>query len=59
MQDADLHHPHSDDKKSTKSARALERPDIKVLEWSSFNPHLIRQKYLEAIHSAATVKKEI
>lgn len=38
----------SGSKKSTKSARSSsERGEAKVLEWSSFLPHIIRLKYLE------------
>ena len=38
----------SGSKKSSKSTRATsERGETKVLEWSSFSPHIIRLKYLQ------------
>jgi hypothetical protein len=42
----------SHNKKSAKARLSTEKGDAKVLEWASFNPHIIRLKYLQRINSS-------
>jgi hypothetical protein len=46
-------------RKSGRAARTSEKSDTKVLEWTSFLPSVIRQKYLERMSMGQAIKTEL